>query len=86
MPGTHVILRISQQTSENELERLKQFCASLAVFYSKAKGETNVRVDFTMKKYVTPIRGGVANVTYREFSTIYASSDYALVQPNIKSH
>ncbi|MDO4987675.1 MAG: NFACT family protein [Synergistes sp.] len=86
VPGAHIILRISQQTSENEIERLKQFCASLAVFYSKAKGETNVRVDFTMKKYVTPIRGGIANVTYREFSTIYASSDYASAETNIKSH
>ena len=56
--------------TDGEFEELAAFCASLAVFYSKAKNEPRHRVDYTRRKYVSPIRGGEANVTYKEFSTI----------------
>ncbi len=70
VPGSHVILRPKAALGDGEFERLAAFCASLAVFYSKAKDEARHRVDYTRRKYVSPIRGGEANVTYREFSTI----------------
>ena len=70
VPGAHVIMRANAALTDGEFEELAAFCASLAVFYSKAKNEPRHRVDYTRRKYVSPIRGGEANVTYKEFSTI----------------
>ena len=70
VPGAHVIVRQTSALTDEEFEELAAFCASLAVFYSKAKAEPRHRVDYTRRKYVSPIRGGEANVTYKEFSTI----------------
>ena len=70
VPGAHVIMRQTSALTDGEFEELAAFCASLAVFYSKAKAEPRHRVDYTRRKYVSPIRGGEANVTYKEFSTI----------------
>ena len=75
MPGSHVILRTLTALSEEELAELKDFCASLAVYYSKAREVPRQRVDYTQRRYVSPIRGGDANVTYKEFSTLTASPD-----------
>lgn len=76
VPGSHVILRHSAALSAKERGDLLDFCASLAVFYSKAKEASRWRVDYTERKYVSPIRGGVANVTYKEFSSIAGSGAY----------
>ena len=70
VPGAHAIMRQTSALTDEEFEELAAFCASLAVFYSKAKAEARHRVDYTRRKYVSPIRGGEANVTYKEFSTI----------------
>lgn len=70
VPGAHVIMRATSALTDGEFEELAAFCASLAVFYSKAKAEPRHRVDYTRRKYVSPIRGGEANVTYKKFSTI----------------
>lgn len=70
VPGAHVIMRATSALTDEEFEELAAFCASLAVFYSKAKAEPRHRVDYTRRKYVSPIRGGEANVTYKEFSTL----------------
>lgn len=75
VPGSHVILRLTADHSEEELALLKNFCASLAAFYSKGSGTAKCRVDYTLRKFVSPIRGGEANVTYREFSTIMAEPE-----------
>lgn len=74
VPGAHVILRPTAALTGGEFEELAAFCASLAVFYSKAKNEPRRRVDYTRRKYVSPIRGGEANVTYKEFSTVAGES------------
>ncbi len=74
VPGAHVILRPTVALTGGEFEELAAFCASLAVFYSKAKNEPRRRVDYTRRKYVSPIRGGEANVTYKEFSTVAGES------------
>ncbi|OUO92238.1 NFACT family protein [Cloacibacillus sp. An23] len=70
VPGAHVVLRAADTLTSEEFGELAAFCASLAVFYSKAKNEPRHRVDYTRRKYVSPIRGGEANVTYKEFSSI----------------
>lgn len=76
VPGSHVILRAAAQTPEDEHRELLEFCASLALFYSSAKETPRARVDYTKRKYVSPIRGGVANVTYKEFSSITGQNSY----------
>lgn len=71
VPGSHVLLRLtSSNVDGGRLEELKNFCASLAVCYSKGSEGGRRRVDCTLRKHVSPIRGGVANVTYKEFSTL----------------
>lgn len=70
VPGSHVILRPLSALAEDELNAFKDFCASLAAYYSKARESSRQRVDYTRRRYVSPIRGGEANVTYKEFSTI----------------
>lgn len=76
VPGSHVILRPLAALSEEELSSLKAFCASLAAYHSKFRAASRLRVDYTKRRYVSPIRGGEANVTYKEFSTISASPEY----------
>ncbi len=76
VPGSHVILRPLTALSEEESASLKAFCASLAAYHSKFKAASRLRVDYTKRRYVSPIRGGEANVTYKEFSTISASPKY----------
>ncbi|MEG1602847.1 MAG: NFACT family protein [Cloacibacillus sp.] len=75
VPGSHVILRLAATPSDEERERLYLFCASVAAYYSKARANTRQRVDHTLRKHVSAIRGGEANVTYKEFSTIIADPD-----------
>lgn len=76
VPGSHVILRTTAQLSEEEPGELMEFCASLALFYSRMKETARSRVDYTKRKYVSPIRGGTANVTYKEFSSMTGESSY----------
>ncbi|NLV81982.1 MAG: fibronectin-binding domain-containing protein [Synergistaceae bacterium] len=75
-PGAHVILRIGNTQETTKKETLLRFCSSLAVYYSRARGNNGIRVDYTLKKYVSPIRGEIANVTYREFKSMSADSDF----------
>ena len=70
VPGSHVILRPLSTLAEDELNAFKDFCASLAAYYSKARESSRQRVDYTRRRYVSPIRGGEANATYKEFSTV----------------
>ncbi|MCF0247635.1 MAG: NFACT family protein [Synergistes sp.] len=74
VPGSHVILRRTAAMSDDEFEMLKSFCASLAVSFGKARGADRHRVDYTFRRYVAPIRGGEANVTYKEFSTVMGAT------------
>ena len=76
IPGAHVILRnnnIGEIFNDNQL---LSFCASLAVYYSKSKDCGKVRVDYTLRKYVSPINSEIAGVTYREFKTLNVGSDF----------
>lgn len=70
VPGAHVILRFYGDTDDERAEGALKFCASLAVWYSKARESGRARVDFTYKKYVSPIKGSLAGVTYKEFESV----------------
>lgn len=71
-PGSHVILRADKALASEEKELALNFCASLAVWFSKARGSARARVDYTQRKHVSAIKGGGTNVTYREFKSISA--------------
>ncbi|MEA4871412.1 MAG: NFACT family protein [Synergistaceae bacterium] len=72
VPGAHVILRFTSAPTEEENKEAVEFCASLAAKYSKNGNNSGQRVDYTLRKYVSSIKGGEANVTYRNFSSIAA--------------
>ena len=72
VPGAHVILRFTSAPTEEEKDKAIKFCASLAAKYSKNGNNPGQRVDYTLRKYVSPIKGGEANVTYKNFKSIAA--------------
>jgi len=72
VPGAHVILRFTSAPTEEEKDKAIKFCASLAAKYSKNGNNSGQRVDYTLRKYVSPIKGGEANVTYKNFESIAA--------------
>lgn len=74
IPGTHVILRITCDIEEDRLEYLKKFCSSIAVNYSKSIDGNVIRVDYTNKKFISPIKGEIAGVTYKNFKTIFTDN------------
>ena len=76
VPGSHVILRFNETPDDERRESAVRFCASLAAHYSKGRENASQRVDYTLKKHVSPIRGGEANVTYKEFSSIAAEKGF----------
>lgn len=71
-PGSHVVLRFTRQPDENEVSQALEFCASLAVWSSRARENEKAWVDYTERKHVNPIKGYVANVTYHDFKSIRA--------------
>lgn len=76
VPGSHVILRFSREPSDGQLSDALRFCASLAVWFSKARENGKARVDFTRKKHVSAIKGSIAGVTYKEFDSVTERGDF----------
>jgi len=77
IPGAHVIIRTEgkdvPQTTLSE-------AAVLAAFFSKARGSSNVPVDYTPKKYVSKPKGARPGmVIYEQQKTIMAVPDEDLV-------
>lgn len=72
VPGSHVILRAEGMLTDEQEELAAKFCGSLAIWFSKARESNRGRIDYTRRKYVSAIKGSVAGVTYREFSSISA--------------
>ncbi len=68
VPGAHVILPTAQGLpSEEDVF----WAAAVAAYYSKARHDTSVEVDVTLKKYVRAIKGAAPGlVTYRNESTL----------------
>jgi predicted ribosome quality control (RQC) complex YloA/Tae2 family protein len=73
IPGAHVILRFKAKPDDESLNQAIEIAASAAACHSKTQGEGRVRVDYTERKHVRAITGGgLAQVTYKDFSTINA--------------
>jgi predicted ribosome quality control (RQC) complex YloA/Tae2 family protein len=72
VPGSHVVLRYTAAPSPEEEDKAVMFCASLAAHYSKGGGDDARRVDYALRKHVSPIKGKEAGVTYRNFKSIMA--------------
>ena len=66
-PGAHVIIPTAQGLPT---EADVFWAAGVAAYYSRARGDTGVEVDVTLKKYVRAIKGAAPGlVTYRHEST-----------------
>jgi predicted ribosome quality control (RQC) complex YloA/Tae2 family protein len=80
VPGAHVIIKSAGRTVPQEtIER----AASLAAYYSEARGSTNVSVDYTQQRHVRHMKGaGPGMVIYDHERTIYAHPDEAVAQLN----
>ena len=73
VPGSHVILRT--QGKPAPLPDLL-FAAKLAAYYSKAKGEKNLPVDYTQKKYLwRPRKAEPGQVLYSEEKTLFVDAE-----------
>jgi predicted ribosome quality control (RQC) complex YloA/Tae2 family protein len=68
LPGAHVII----PTTEGLPAEADVFwAAGIAAFYSRARYDTRVEVDVTLKKHVRAIKGAAPGlVTYRQESTL----------------
>jgi predicted ribosome quality control (RQC) complex YloA/Tae2 family protein len=68
VPGAHVIIPTAQGLpSEEDVF----WAAAVAAYYSRARNDTSVEVDVTLKKYVRAIKGAAPGlVTYRNESTL----------------
>ncbi len=72
IPGSHVIIKRNGK-KEVPFSTIK-YAASIAAYFSKARNDSNVGVDYTLRKYVKPIKGGGSGfVNFREEKTIYVN-------------
>ncbi len=72
IPGSHVIIKRSGK-KDVPFSTIK-YAASIAAYFSKGREDTNVGVDYTLRKYVKPIKGGGPGfVNFREEKTIYVN-------------
>jgi predicted ribosome quality control (RQC) complex YloA/Tae2 family protein len=68
VPGAHVIIPTAQGLPAEEDVF---WAAGVAAYYSRARNDTSVEVDVTVKKYVRAIKGAAPGlVTYRNESTL----------------
>ena len=72
LPGAHVIIRGARDRHELEEEHpaVLEFAASLAAGHSKGRNSGSVWVDYTERRYVRPVPGTVALVTYTNPGTL----------------
>ncbi len=70
VPGSHVIVRWRQPGADEDPATIGE-AASLAAYYSAARGSANVEVDVTRRRHVRKIKGaGPGMVTYRQERTV----------------
>ncbi len=68
VPGSHVIIKCGGEAVDEEVLHLS---ARLAAYYSSARGEPKVQVDFTARRHVRHIKGGRPGmVTYSHEQTL----------------
>ncbi len=72
IPGSHVILQSAGTPSEEDIRD----AALLAAWFSKAKGSSNIPIDYTLKKYVRKPSGAKPGfVIYENQKTIQVTTD-----------
>jgi predicted ribosome quality control (RQC) complex YloA/Tae2 family protein len=73
VPGSHVIVKAGgRDIPRSTLEQ----AASLAAYYSQARGSTGVPVDYTLQRYVRHMKGGGPGmVIYEREKTIHAAPE-----------
>ncbi len=76
IPGSHVIIKAAgRDIPRSTIEQ----AASLAAYYSQARGSTSVAIDYTLQKHVKHMKGGGPGmVIYERERTIYAEPENAL--------
>ncbi len=76
VPGAHVIIKAAgREIPRSTIEQ----AASLAAYYSQARGSTSVAVDYTLQRYVRHMKGGGPGmVIYERERTIYAEPESSL--------
>jgi predicted ribosome quality control (RQC) complex YloA/Tae2 family protein len=76
VPGAHVIIKAA---GRDVPQRTIEQAASLAAYYSQARGSTSAAVDYTRQRYVKHMKGGGPGmVIYERERTLYAEPDAAL--------
>lgn len=77
IPGSHVIIKAAgRDIPRSTIEQ----AASLAAYYSQARGSTHVPIDYTLQKHVKHMKGGGPGmVTYERERTIEAEPENAVV-------
>ena len=75
--GAHVIIEAAgREIPRSTIEQ----AASLAAYYSEARGSTSAPVDYTLQRHVRHMKGGGPGmVIYERERTIYAEPDKALL-------
>lgn len=74
IPGSHVILRVPPGREVPDRAILE--AAALAAYHSKARGSSNVPVDYTLRKYVRKPNGARPGmVIYEQQKTLYVTPD-----------
>ena len=76
VPGAHVIIKTAgREVPRHTIER----AATLAAYYSEARGTTSTPVDYTLQRHVRHMKGGGPGlVTYEREHTVYVEPDKAL--------
>ncbi|GAC1388887.1 MAG: NFACT RNA binding domain-containing protein [Ktedonobacteraceae bacterium] len=76
IPGSHVIIKAAgREIPRSTIEQ----AASLAAYYSQARGSTSIAVDYTLQKHVKHMKGGGPGmVIYERERTIYAEPENVL--------
>jgi predicted ribosome quality control (RQC) complex YloA/Tae2 family protein len=78
VPGAHVIIKAGGRDIPRST--IAQ-AASLAAYYSQARGSTNVPVDYTLQRHVRHMKGGGPGmVIYERERTLYAEPSASLAQ------
>jgi len=78
VPGSHVLIRCGGKPASEETLR---FAAALAAYYSGARSEPRVQVDYTERRYVRPIKGARPGmVTYRNEQTLVVEPENVLIR------
>lgn len=76
IPGSHVVIRSKEYSQKTLLE-----AAMLAAYFSKARGSSQIPVDYTLIKHVRKPSGAKPGyVIYDSQKTVYVNSEESLVQ------